>query len=173
MGASVVQARFGTGASVTWASAEGGVSFSLDDSISGITPVPIPTVTGTNYSWIRNLVLYVTATGTTTISNRRIALSGTPATGLNIDWKAVAVASYVQASGASRPTASGSNGAVAAGYTLATTTAAVYDASSVATSSTGPNGLMAVCVTAGDLTYTAGPSSAATVSTILLLYDEQ
>lgn len=172
MGAATVQARIGTGSSVSWASAEGGVSFSLDDSATGTTPIQIPTATGTNYSWIRNLALYVTATGTTTINNRTIAISSSLSTGLKLHWKTVAVASYAQAASGNRPSSSGSNGATPSGYTAMTTSAAQYDNTSVATSSTGVNGDMAVCVHGVDNSYAGAPGSSISLNSIIMGYDE-
>ncbi len=173
MGAATVQVRIGTGSSVSWASAEGGMKWNLSDSATDTsTPIQIPTATGTNYSWIKNLVLYVTAAGTTTISNRRVSLASSPSTGLAVHWKQVAVASYAQAASGNRPASSGSNGATPAGYTAMTTTPAVYDNTSVATSSTGPNGDMAVMVLGVDSTYAGGPGSAISLPTIVFTYDE-
>lgn len=172
MGAATCQAQIGTGSSVSWANVEGGCKFNLADSATSTTPISIPTATGTNYSWIKNLVLAVTATGTTAITNRRISMGSSPATGLNLHWKAVAVASYAQAASGNQPTASGSNGATPAGYTAMTTTPAQYDNTSVATSSTGPNGSMAVVVLGVDNTFAGGPGNATALPNIVITYDE-
>lgn len=172
MSAATVQAQLGTGSSVSWANAEGGIVFNLNDTISGTTPIAIPTSTGTNFSWIKNLVLYVTGTGTTTMSNRNIYMGSSPATGIQLFWKAVAVASYVQAASGNRPASSGSNGATPAGYTLMTTSAVQYDNTSVSTGSTGPNGSMTVCVIGVDNTYTGGAGSAVSLPSIKMQYDE-
>ena len=173
MGASTCQGQIGTGSSVSWANAEGGIKWNLADSATDTTtPIAIPTATGTNFSWIKNLVLAVTVTGTTTISNRRIALSGSPSTGLNLWFKAVAVASYAQATSGNRPSSSGSNGATPTGYTQITTSNTVYDSSSVSSGSTGPNGSMAVCVIGCDNLYTGGAGTNVSTPSILLVYDE-
>ena len=173
MSAATCQAQAGTGASITLANAEGGVTFNLADSITDTTtPVAIPTATGTVFSWIKNLVLAVTVAGTTAITNRRISQSGAPATGLQLFWKAVTVASYAQAATGNRPASSGSNGATPAGYTLMTTTPAVYDAASVATSGTGANGGMAVCCIGVDFSFAGGPGSATALPSIIETYDE-
>lgn len=174
MGAATCQVQAGTGASVSWANAEGGVTFNLADSITDTTtPISVPTSTGTVFSWIKNLVLAVTSAGTTTISNRNIYQSGNPSTGLALFWEAVAVASYAQAASGNRPASSGSNGATPAGYTAMTNSAAVYDSSSVASSGTGPNGKMAVVVLACDHTYAGGAGTAISLPNILFQYDEQ
>lgn len=169
--AATVQAQLGTGASVSWASAEAGVKWNLDDSGSGTTPVAIPTATGTNFSWQKSLVLSVTATSTTTISNRTVKMSGSLSTGLALWWKAVAVASYAQSASGNRPASSGSNGATPSGYTSMTTTAQQYDNTSVATSATGPNGSMCVIVGAADNLYTGG-AGVISLGNVVLSYDE-
>jgi hypothetical protein len=171
MAAATVQAQIATGAP-TWANAETGVSFSLDDSATGTTPVQIPTATGTNYSWIRNLALRVTVAGTTSINNRRISMATSPATGLTLHWKQVAVASYAQAASGNRPSASGSNDATPSGYTAMTTTPAVYDNTTVVTSSTGANGDMAVCVCGVSFLFVGGPGSATALPNLTMTYDE-
>jgi hypothetical protein len=172
MGAATCQAQIGTGSSVSWANVESSCVFNRADSATSTTPVPIPSATGTNYSWIKNLVLAVTVTGTTAITNRRVSMSGATATGLQLFWKDVAVASYAQAASGNLPNASGSNGATPAGYTLMSTSTAQYDNTSHATSSSGPNGDMAVCVLGVDNTYTGGASSSATVPSLIISYDE-
>ena len=166
------QVQIGTGASVSWASAEGGVTFNLADSATSTTPVAVPTSTGTVFSWIKNLVLAVTGTGSTNISNRNIYMGSSPSTGLQLFWQAVAVASYAQAASGNRPTSSGSNGATPSGYTLMTTSAVQYDNTSVSTGSTGPNGKMAVCVLGVDHTYVGGAGNAITLPNIVIQYDE-
>jgi len=172
MGAATCQAQIGTGSSVSWANVETGCTFNLADSATSTTPISIPTATGTNFSWIKNLTLSVTATGTTNITNRNIYMSGATSTGLQLFWKDVAVASYVQAACGNRPASSGSNGATPAGYTLMTTSPAVYDNTSHATSASGPNGDMAVTVLGVDVNYVGGAGSAISLPSIILRYDE-
>jgi hypothetical protein len=172
MSSATVQAQAGTGASVSWANAEGGVTWNLADSITSTTPIAIPTTTGTNFSWIKNLVIAVTVAGTTTMSNRTIKMGSSPSTGLALFWKAVAVASYAQAASGNRPASSGSNGATPAGYTAMTTSAVQYDNTSTATSGTGPNGSMAVCVLSCDNSYVGGAGSAIATPSVVLSYDE-
>jgi hypothetical protein len=172
MGASTCQAQCGTGASVSWANAETGGVMNREDSLAGTTPTPIPTTTGTNYSFIKNFVLAVTVTGTTNITNRRINIATGTATGMLLHWKAVAVASYAQAASGNMPGASGSNGSTPAGYTMLTTSAAQYDNASHATSSTGPSGSMVVIVEGVDNTYASGASSSATTPSLVISYDE-
>lgn len=172
MGAATVLAEAGTGAAVSWATAEGGVTWNLADSITSTAPVSIPTATGTNFSWIKNLVLCVTVAGTTSFTNRTVKMSGSLSTGLALFWKDVAVASYAQAASGNRPASSGSNGATPAGYTAMTTTAQQWDNTSHASSSTGPNGDMCVIVAAVDFTYVGGAGSAISMNNVILSYDE-
>lgn len=173
MGASTCQGQIGTGGSVSWANAEGGIKWNLADSATDTTtPVAIPTSTGTNFSWIKNLVLAVTVTGTTNISNRRVSISGSPSTGLNFWFEAVAVASYAQAASGNRPASSGSNGATPSGFTSIATSTTVYDSATVSSGSTGPNGKMAVCVLGVDNSYTGGAGTNVSCPSIILTYDE-
>lgn len=172
MAAATVQAQIGTGSSVSWANAEGGITWNLADSATSTTPIAIPTATGTNYSWIKNLVLAVTVAGTTNITNRTIKMGSSPTTGLTLHWKAVATGSYAQAASGNRPASSGTNGATPSGYTAMTTSAVQYDNTSVATSSTGPNGSMAVCILGVDFSFSGGAGSAISTPSIILSYDE-
>ncbi len=172
MGAATVAVYGGTGSSVTWANVESATKFNLNDDYTSTTPIQIPTSTGTNYSWIKNTVLYVSATGTTAITNRTVKMGSSPATGLKLHFKQVAVASYAQAASGNRPSSSGSNGATPSGYTAMTTSAQQYDNTSVATSSTGPNGDMCVLVAGLDNAYAGGPGNANAVPNIVYSYDE-
>lgn len=172
MAAAVVQGQIGTGSSVSWANAETGAKFNREDTLAGTTPIPIPTATGENYSWIKNFVLAVTTVGTTTMSNRNVYQSTSAATGLFLYFKAVAVASYAQSASGSSPSASGSNGSTPATYTLMTTSPQLYDNTGVATSGTGPNGAMAVCVLGVDHTFVGGPGNATALPSLILQYDE-
>lgn len=174
MAAATVRGSIGTGGSVTWASAEGGIKWNRADSATDTTtPVPVPVATGTNYSWIKNLSLEVTGTGTTNMSNFRVQMATSPATGLTYDFKAVAVASYAQAASGNQPAASGSNGAVPSTYTGMTTSAQQWESGSFATSSTGVKGQMVVCVIGLDFTYAGGPGTNNPSPSLTLTYDEQ
>jgi hypothetical protein len=164
-----------TGASYAGVTAEGGIKMNREDTLTGTTPIPIPTATGTNYSWIKNLALDVTTTGTTNISNRRIYFGSAPSTGLLGFYKSVATGSYAQSASGNLPAASGSNGATPAGYTALATSlggSTAYDASSVATSTLGVNGTLAVVVAGVDFTFAGGPGSATALPTLNLTYDE-
>src|SRR5260221_3116261 len=138
----------------------------------GKTQTPVPRGRGTNFCGKKTLVLAVTSPGKTKIPNRRISMSVTPPTGIQLFWKAVAVASYAQAASGNKPTDSGSNGATPAGYTLMTTSLALYDNTSVATSATGPNGSMVVVVCGIDRTYVGGAGNAIMLPNPIISYDE-
>jgi hypothetical protein len=158
-----------SGHGTTVASAEGGVTIGRSE--DGTTTVPVPTSTGTHFSWDYWYSLQVTVAGspTTHLSNRNIQLSGAAATGLHNWYKAVNSGSYVQ------PTTnlgvdSGSNGATPSGYTEVTTSPAVYDSSSI-TSGTGQNGKYVQNGWGIDNLYVGGGGSIST-SSIDLIYDE-
>lgn len=171
--AATVQVQIATGATATYANAETGIVFNREDTLAGTTPIPIPTSTGTNYSWIKNLCLSVTATSTTTISNRAIAMASTPTTGLTMDFKSLAVASYAQAAAGNMPAAAGANGAVPSTYTAMTTANQIWDATSVSTGSTGVNGNLVVCVMGVDFSYTGGAGASIVAPTLNFSYNEQ
>lgn len=173
MGAATLQLQMGTGASVSWANAETGFKWNLaDNQTDTTTPIAIPTSTGTNFSWIKNLVLSVTVAGTTNISNRRVSLATSASTGLNFWFQAVAVASYAQAASGNRPASAGTNDATPTSYTQITTSTTVYDSTSVASSGTGPNGKMAVCVLGVSNDYTGGAGNNVSCPSVVLTYDE-
>lgn len=175
-----MQAQVGTGASVTWANAEGGIKFNREDTAAGTTPIPVPTATGTNFSWTKHLALAVTATSTTAITNRRINAASAPGTGLGLWYRTYAVASYTQSASGTMPAAGGTNGATPAvsgtpatpAYSAMPTTATQYDNASVSTGSTGPNGQLVEVVFAVDNLYTSGANNALALPNLVLTYDE-
>ncbi len=175
MTAATCQTQIATGASPSYANAETGGVFDKADSLTATTPVTVSSSLspGTHYSWIKNFVLDVTVAGTTTITNRKVYLSGNPAQGLYVFWKAVAIANYAQAASGTSPTDSTSNGAVPAGYTLMTTTKMQYDGSSFPSTATGPNGNnMIVCVLGVDNTYADVSGNGVSLPSIEIDYDE-
>jgi hypothetical protein len=151
-------------------SAETGITMNREDSQTGATPIPIPTSTGTNYGWYKQLALQVTGTAATTISNRKVALASPPATGLTVDFKAGA--SYAQATGANKPADVGTNDTVPAGYTGVTTTPQVYDVAGVSAAGAGRNGGFCLVVLGVSFLYTGGAGNAVAVPNLLLSYDE-
>lgn len=170
MAATVRASYFGGAASEpAGVTAESGVKFNREDTQSGTTPIPIPTATGTNYSWLKNLALEVTATSSTAISNRRISMSGAPSAGLTLHFKAAA---YAQPASGNMPAAAGTNDATPATYTLMTTSTQVYDSASVSTGSAGRNGSMVLIVLGVSNLFTGGAGSATSLPNIIATYDE-
>jgi len=171
--ASTIRVSIWTGGSNTpgaGGTAETGIKFNRANSLAGTTPIPIPTATGTAFSWPKFTGLEVTSDGSTTISNRGIKMAAGIATGLELFWKATA--SYVTPA-ASADSDSGSNGADPSGYTVMTTSNATYDASSVAsTTGTAVNGQYCVLALGVSNNYAGGASSAAAVPTLTYQYDE-
>jgi hypothetical protein len=179
--AATVQAQIATGSGPSLNNAETGIKFNREDTQSGTTPIPIPTSTGSKYSWVKYLVLAVTATSSTTINNRRVSLSTTETAGLALFWKDQPT--YTQAnntqgsSGGNYPadTASvgtGSDPATPAGYTRTTSTPALWDNTGVATSGSGKNGDYVQMVCGVSNSYAGGANSATSLPNILLTYDE-
>ena len=167
-----------TGAGDTGVNAEAGFVFNRADSLSDTAAnIPVPTAAGTNYSWIKNLGLQVTTVGTTSINNRRLYLGSAPTTGLSLFYKAVASGSYAQASSGSKPADNATtNGATPSGYTAMATSlggATAYDGTTVATSTLGLNGSLAVCVLGADFLFDTGNvGSGVAVPDFKLTFDE-
>lgn len=171
--ASTVRVSIWTGGANTpgaGASAEGGIKFNRANSLAGTTPIPIPTATGTAFSWPKYLGLEVTSDGSTTLSNRGVKMAAGIATGLGMFWQAFT--SYTTPA-APADTDSGSNGATPSGYTAMTTSNATYDATGVAsTTGTAVNGKYCAVALGVSNTYAGGASSAAAVPTLTFQYDE-
>ena len=172
--AAVIRASYygGNAAEPAGVSAEGGIKWNREDTQAGATTnVPVPTATGTNYSWLKNLALEVTtvANPATSITNRRIAIASAQPAGVTQHWKAAA---YVQAAVGNMPAASGSNDAVPSTYTLVSTTPAVYDNAAVSGGTLGRNGSMIQVVTGVSFLFTAGGGSAHALPNLQLTYDE-
>lgn len=111
----------------------------------------------------------MTTTSSTAITNRRISMSGAPATGLTLHYKAAA---YAQPASGNMPAAAGTNDATPATYTLMTTSAVLYDNASVSTGSAGRNGSMVLVVLGVSNLFTGGAGSATALPNIVLTYDE-
>lgn len=170
--AATVEFRYFSGASIgSGASAESGFKFNREDTISGTTPVPIPTATGTNYSFYKVMGLYVTATGGT-LSNYTIKANSAQPTGIYLYFKAVAAASYVQAATGNQVAAGGTNGAVPATYTLMTTTAQQWDATGASAGTTGQKGLTVWLLLGVGYDYVSGGNSNLALSNMTVTYDE-
>ena len=177
--AATIRAYCATGATPTLASADSADSASIkygrDDSQSSTATIPIPTSTGTHYSYLKYLLLDVTVTGATSISNRKISIASALATGLTLWFKDQAT--YTQNNGTqgtaagNYPADAGTNGATPAGYTAVTTTPTLWDNSSVSSGSSGRSGDYVQTVLGVDNTFTGGGGTA-TLPNLQLAYDE-
>lgn len=171
--ASTIRVSIWTGGSNTpgaGGTAETGAKFNRANSLAGTTPIPIPTATGTAFSWPKFTGLEITSDGSTTISNRGIKMASTPTVGFALWWKATAT--YVTPA-APADSDSGSNAATPSGYTAMTTSNATYDAASVASSTgTAVNGQYCVLALGVSNNYGGGASSAAALPTLTYQYDE-
>jgi hypothetical protein len=135
MTAATVRASWYGGASTEPAgvTAETGVTLNRSDAQTGTTPLPIPTVTGSNYTWVQQLALEVTsaASPNTTLSNATFKISATLATGLLVFFAGNATF-LNQTGGTAGPadvgTENGSAPTTPASYTVSTTTAQQWDA---------------------------------------------
>ena len=172
--AATVEARIFTGASEgSGASAEGGVKFNREDTATGTPPVPKPTAAGTNYSWYKNLGLYVTAGGgSTTISNRRVSASAAPATGLTLFWQD-GTATYVQATSGNKPSDNATtNDATPGSWTALTTTPTAWHATGAAATNSTRNGNLLRVLGGVSNNYASGGGSGISLPNIILTYDE-
>lgn len=158
--------------------AETGVTLNRSDTESGTTPIPIPTVTGSNYSWVQQLALEVTgaASPSTTLSNATIKLSGALATGLALFF--AGNATYLnQTGGTQAPADVGTENAGApttpASYTAVTTTAQQWDAMGTASNggSTGRKSMFVRHVLGVASGYAGSPGSTSLGNSVLS-YDE-
>lgn len=156
------------------ASAESGIKFNRVDSQSGTTPIPIPTATGTNYSYYKNMYLYCdSATGAgTSISAKKVSLSGAPDTGLAVVYKDV-VDTYTQATAVlAADAAGGSPPATPAGFTAMTTSPVEYDsATDTSTNATRCGDILQIGLAVGS-NYAGGGGSAQAVPSIVFTYTE-
>lgn len=156
--------------------AEAGFTFGLSDALdSSAAPVTIPSGApsgaGTNFSWYKQLALEVTATAATAITNRKVKVASSPATGLALAFKDGTT--YAQAASGNKPTDAGTNGgSPPTGYTAMTTTAQSYDNTSHSAGSLGRNGDFCVVVASADGTYAGGAGSATALPNIQFQYDE-
>ena len=177
--AATVQAQCATGAGPTLANAETGIVYNRVDTQTGTTPIPIPTATGNHYSWLKYLALVVTATSTTSISNRKISFASAPATGLQGLWfnqPTYTQANTTQGNAAGNYPADdvAANGTVPTGIAWAgtTTTPALWDNTSVATSSAARNGnYVQTCLQVSNA-YVGGAGAGIALPNLTLTYDE-
>lgn len=151
------------------------ITFGRDDLAISTATIPIPTATGTHYSYLKYLFLDVTVTGATNLSNRKVSWASSPATGITGFFKDQAT--YTQnngtqgASAGNYPADAGTNGATPAGYTAMTTSPQAWDATSHTSGSSGKNGDYCQTIIGVDNTFTGGGGSA-TLPNVQLQYDE-
>lgn len=153
----------------TGATAEGGIKFNRANTLTGTTAIPIPTATGTNFSWEKFLGLEVTADGTTTISNRKVHHASGLATGLELHF--LGTSSYHTPDGTDITDSAVADGANPAGYTAMSTSAQVYDSGSDA-SSVGLSGDYCAVVLGVSSNYAGGAGTNQAVPTLTFTYDE-
>jgi hypothetical protein len=163
------------GSGPTSGSAEGGITMGRDDNVVSTTVLPIPTSTGTKFSYAKTLGIQVTG-GTLTdhITNRRVLLASSEPAGLHLWWETEA--SYSQAVAPAAADA-GINYAVPGGYSggsgvggEVTTTPSLWDNTSVITS-VGPNGAYVLIALGCDSGF-AGGGGSASLPNLLIEYDE-
>lgn len=183
--AATIKIEVATGATPTYTSIDSAdsasVTFGRDDLAVSTAPVPIPTSTGTKFSYLKYVCLDVTTAGSTTISNRTIALGAAAPTGIGVYTLTGGQGTYTQNNG-TQGTAAGNypadtSSALAAptGYTALSTSAYTYDASSVSSGTTGPNGKYAQTIVGVDNTFTGGGGSIQVggANGLVLTYNEQ
>ena len=150
-GHGATQAQVDTGAGAP------GITFARDEAAA--TTIPIPTATGTHFSWPMWVYLYVSAlgSGTTHITNRVASVASGMPTGSHEWGKYVASGSYVQPT-TNADSDNGSNGATPSGYTEITTGGFQWDNASVqgGGGSTGQNGGYLEVSIGVDHLYTGG-----------------
>lgn len=180
--AATVRASYygGSGTEPAGSTAETGITFSRSDAkapAAGTSPIPKPTSTGTNYSWIMQIALEVTGTASTSLSNRTIALSTTITSGTRL-WVGNQ-ATYRQPASGNKPTDSGSAGPATptatgsgtpAAYATIGTAATTWDSTSTA-GTVVRNGNFAELVFGVDNSY-AGGGGQLSLPNLLLTYDE-
>ena len=142
--------------------------FNREDTVAGTPPIPIPTATGTNYSYPKWCYLWVTTGDSTSLSNRTIHQASTPTTGLYMFWRTDAT--YAQAAAA--PTAGAANGEVPATYTAMTNSAVSYHAASAAGTTGERNGQFLVLLFGVGFNYAGGAGAATALPALTLSYDE-
>lgn len=154
------------------ATAESGFKMNKADSLSGTTPIAKPTATGTAFSYVKQLALEVTGTGTTTIGTLQVKRSTTMSTGLGLHF--YGNASYLdQTGGTGAGSDSGSDGATPTSYTAMTTSYQTYDATTgISTGSTGRKGTFCRLALGVDSTYAGGAGTAISLPDVLLSYTE-
>ena len=173
--AATVQATVSNSTGPTDTSAESGIGFGLDDSVTSATSISKPNSAGTAYSWYKMLSLKVTGGGgATSLLNRKIRFATSPSAGLTGFFLTAAPSAYTQATGANKPPDNGTtNDATPASYTALTTTMQTYDSATVAATNATKNGKFAQVVVGVSNLFLGGAGSATALPNIEMQYDEQ
>jgi hypothetical protein len=111
--------------------------FNREDTVGGSTPIPIPSNPGTNFSWVKSLIVNISATGGLTMTNIRVGKVSNEPTGYKV-WHVTshALGAYVQA--ASPPTPTGDNNVTAPTLNSAAATALPLTSAPPAVYAAGP-----------------------------------
>lgn len=170
--AAVVRLSFASGVGPALTNAETGAKYGLEESLAGATtPIPVPTATGTNFSWPKVFRYEVTTIdAATSIGNFRHRISAAPATGLKL-WFRDDGATYVRST-AVAAASSGTNDFTPAGYTTAPTSDTVYDAASYSAGTTGGKGDYLSYALGVSALYTGGANSATALPSLITTIDE-
>jgi hypothetical protein len=164
-----------TGSPGNGASATGGITFNRDATLNGTSaPVPKPTAAGTNYSWLKNLGIEITAGDSTSINNRRLHRLTALPTGIVMFYSIMnnVAGSYVAPASAATDNGT-TNESVPGGFTAMPASATVYDNTSetASASATIPNGDW-IRVGVGVSGNYAGGAGTPALPTIRLTWDE-
>lgn len=168
--AATLQWQHATSTGPTMGSIEGGATFGREDAVNATAGTPVPTATGTAYSYQKTTGLVVTGTDATTISARQVKLASSPGTGLLVFFKNGGT-SYSQSVAALAADA-GSNGAVPATWTALTASYQSWDAGSDSAGSTGLSGDYLLLGAGVDNLYVSGGGSAS-LPTATVQYQEE
>jgi hypothetical protein len=89
------------------------ITHNREDTASGTTLIPIPTNPGTNFGWVKSMIVNISATGGLTMTNIRVGKISAEAVTGTLVWHVTshALASYVQA--VSSPGSTGDNNVTA------------------------------------------------------------
>lgn len=134
--AMTVEIALCTGATPT-KTATTAVKWNRVDTEAGTTPIPTPTSTGTNFSFIKSFQVNITATGSLTMTDILFGKVATEATSGTKLWIVTSHASYTQATAV--PSATGDNNTTAPTMNGASGTACPLISAPPATYSAGPH----------------------------------
>lgn len=170
--AATVQVKIYNGSGPTVSDAYNGFTFGRNDFVLSSNPVPRPETTGTNFSWYKTLSLYiVTNDGSTSLSNRKIRLSGAAPTGIYFYFKDGG-STYVQANEVIAASTT-SNGSVPSGWSLLSTSYQTWDTASVSIQNNSINGNYLLIAIGVANNYAGGAGTGVVLPNLIIQYDEQ